>query len=81
MAKHHGLLNALCDLAQLSGSEEAGKISEASIRCMEKLTREPNARPFLAKHESIMMALTQASYGKDPGSPVQLALKNLLDAM
>lgn len=84
MAEHHGLLNALSSLAQLTtGGAEAEQIREAAIRAIEKLARDDVAQPLLSNNEGIMMALTQASYGHeaDQGSPVHLALRNLVATM
>lgn len=84
MAEHHGLLNALSGLAQITtGGAEAVQIRDAAIRAIEKLARDDMAQPLLSNNEGVMMALTQASYGHegDQASPVQLALKNLVAAM
>lgn len=84
MAEHHGLLNALSSLAQITmGGQEAEQIKEAAIRAIEKLARDESARPLLSNNEGIMMGLTQASYGEtdENGSLVQIALKNLVAVM
>jgi len=84
MAEHHGLLNALSDLAQISISgAETEQIRDASLRSIEKLARDKVARNLLSNNVGVMMALTQANYseGGTKSASVQGALKNLVTAM
>jgi len=83
MAEHHGLLNGLSGLAQLSsGGAESDQIKDAALRCIEKLARDEVAQNLLSSNVGIMTALTQANRGGDgeEGSPVHTALKNLIAA-
>mmetsp|Transcript_28385 Transcript_28385/g.41945 ORF Transcript_28385/g.41945 Transcript_28385/m.41945 type:complete len:521 (+) Transcript_28385:276-1838(+) len=83
MAEHHGLLNGLAGLAQLStGGAEADQIRDAALRCIEKLARDEVAQRLLANNVGIMTALTQANSVQtgDDRSPVHAALKNLIAA-
>mmetsp|Transcript_29512 Transcript_29512/g.41305 ORF Transcript_29512/g.41305 Transcript_29512/m.41305 type:complete len:680 (-) Transcript_29512:384-2423(-) len=69
MAQHHGLLNSLAKLALEPGQgQEAPKVHHAAVSAVERLARDETARPVLAHNESIMAALTRASYGSN-GEP------------
>ncbi len=68
MAQHHGLLNALSRLALTIGDgRDIRKVRMASCLAIELMSREEEARSFLAQNEGIIMALTQASYRMDMG--------------
>jgi hypothetical protein len=81
MAEHHGLLNALSGMAQLTaGGTEAELIREAAVRAIEKLANDDVAIPVLSKHEDIVLALSQATFSHDENqeSPYHVALKNVV---
>lgn len=81
MAEHHGLLNALAGMAQLTaGGIEAEQIREAAVRAIEKLANDDVAIPVLSKNEDIVLALSQAtfSHNDDQESPFHVALKNVV---
>ncbi|KAL7518573.1 hypothetical protein ACHAWX_003387 [Stephanocyclus meneghinianus] len=66
MAQHHGLLNSLSRLALTRGTgPDVDKVQEAAVAAIELMSRQDEARAFLAQNEGIMMALTRASYGEE----------------
>ncbi|KAL9178326.1 hypothetical protein ACHAXT_001754 [Thalassiosira profunda] len=68
MARHHGLLNALSRLALTRGEgSDVEKVRMAACRAIELMSRQAEARALLSQNEGIIMALTKASYGEDPG--------------
>ncbi|KAL3791020.1 hypothetical protein HJC23_003009 [Cyclotella cryptica] len=65
MAQHHGLLNSLSRLALTRGTgPDIDKVRDAAVAAIELMSRQDEARAFLAQNEGIMMSLTRASYGE-----------------
>jgi hypothetical protein len=62
MAEHPGVLDALSEFATTPGnSEDADKVRKAAVGAIERLARDDYARPFLAHHKGIMVALTMVT--------------------
>ncbi|KAL9181106.1 hypothetical protein ACHAXT_009911 [Thalassiosira profunda] len=91
MARQPGLLDALATLALMDGITD-DEVKTCAISAIERLSKEPLARPILVKHEGVMTALTKATFAKDGGEDdlddgkpssmlMRQALKNLAEEL
>lgn len=66
MAEHPGVLDALSEYATTPGNaEDSDKVRKAAVGAIEMLARDDYARPFLAHHKGIMMAMTEVTNNRN----------------